>query len=204
MNYRKLWESFNGHIPVDEEGRSYEIHHIDGNRKNNSIENLLAVSIEDHFNIHLNQGDYEAAGLIADRLGLTDSELTELRLKGSPKPLLECPYCNKVGGRPQMLQWHFDNCASKTGVKLTRKKYKCKICSKEIGGASNLIQHERSCKLKLSKEPLICPHCGFEGKPHSNMERWHFDNCRIFTNIKRTLTEEHKRNLRKPKTKKKL
>ena len=40
MDYRKLWESHNGPIPKDNEGRSYEIHHVDGNHQNNVIENL--------------------------------------------------------------------------------------------------------------------------------------------------------------------
>ena len=33
--------------------------------------------------------------------------------KGKPKPKLECPYCGKTGGAPQMKQWHFDNCKAK-------------------------------------------------------------------------------------------
>ena len=49
MNYRKLWEQNYGPIPKDETGRTYDIHHIDGNRKNNSLDNLICLSIEDHF-----------------------------------------------------------------------------------------------------------------------------------------------------------
>jgi hypothetical protein len=48
MNYRKLWESYYGPIPKDNVGRTFDIHHIDGNRKNNKIENLICVSLEDH------------------------------------------------------------------------------------------------------------------------------------------------------------
>lgn len=29
---------------------------------------------------------------------------------GIPKPKIECPHCGKIGGYPQMKQWHFDNC----------------------------------------------------------------------------------------------
>ena len=54
MNYRKLWEQNYGPIPKDETGRTYDIHHIDGNRKNNSLDNLICLSIEDHYKIHLN------------------------------------------------------------------------------------------------------------------------------------------------------
>ena len=27
-----------------------------------------------------------------------------------PKQKGECPYCNKVGGKPAMIRWHFNNC----------------------------------------------------------------------------------------------
>jgi len=208
MDYRKLWKDFYGTIPTDSKGRIYEIHHLDGNRNNNDIKNLIAVSIEEHFNIHFKQGDYEAAILIADRLGLTEEELSQLRLKGVSKPLLKCPHCDKVGGRPQMIQWHFDNCPVLGKPKLTRLKYTCHKCNKEVGGKGNLIQHEKSCNGSIKpvkrNKSLVCPHCNFKGKAHSNMERWHFDNCVTLTNIKRTHTEQHKKNLRKPKSKRKL
>jgi len=29
---------------------------------------------------------------------------------GKPKQKIKCPYCSKMGGLPQMKQWHFDNC----------------------------------------------------------------------------------------------
>jgi hypothetical protein len=78
MKYRKVWEKINGPIPKDDLGRSYEIHHIDGNRKNNDISNLMCVSIEEHYRIHLNQEDYEAACMIAERLNLQAHELDKL------------------------------------------------------------------------------------------------------------------------------
>jgi len=55
MNYRKLWEQTYGVIPKDKYGRTYDIHHIDGNRNNNSITNLICLSLEDHYKIHLKQ-----------------------------------------------------------------------------------------------------------------------------------------------------
>lgn len=68
MNYRKIWEETNGRIPIDEFGIPYEIHHIDGNRTNNDVKNLVCVSITDHFNIHYQQGDFLSAILIATRI----------------------------------------------------------------------------------------------------------------------------------------
>jgi len=69
MNYRKIWKDANGPIPIDEQGRSYDIHHIDGNRKNNLLENLMCVSIEEHYKIHLEQGDWGACHAIELRMG---------------------------------------------------------------------------------------------------------------------------------------
>lgn len=214
MNYRKLWENNFGKIPVDEKGRPYEIHHIDGNNKNNSLENLKCVSIQEHFDIHYEQKDYSAAIIIADRLGLSDVQLKELRLVGVPKPKVGCPHCSKIGGLPQMKQWHFDNCPVLTDGKRIegyREIFECSKCKKKIGGKGNLIQHEKSCgKIKKkyyyqyskkTNDSLICPHCLFVGKPHANMKRYHFDNCVLITNEKRTLSDEHKKNLKKTKKK---
>ena len=55
--YRKIYESHNGPIPKEDNGRSYEIHHIDGNHFNNDPSNLKAVSIQEHYDIHYSQGD---------------------------------------------------------------------------------------------------------------------------------------------------
>lgn len=67
-HYRNIWIENFGSIPVDEDGRSYEIHHINGDREDNRIENLSCISIEEHYNIHLKQKDYGAAFRIAQRM----------------------------------------------------------------------------------------------------------------------------------------
>ena len=38
--YRTIYENHFGPIPKDSDGRSYEIHHIDGNNKNDDLKNL--------------------------------------------------------------------------------------------------------------------------------------------------------------------
>ena len=45
--HRAVWEYYNGEIP-----KGYDIHHIDGNPLNNSIENLSCVSKSEHQKIH--------------------------------------------------------------------------------------------------------------------------------------------------------
>ncbi len=45
--HRYIWEQKNGAIP-----KGYQLHHIDGNKKNYHIENLLLVTQSDHLKIH--------------------------------------------------------------------------------------------------------------------------------------------------------
>lgn len=76
--YRKIYEQHFGTIPIDEHGRTYEIHHIDGDHYNNDPNNLKAVTIQEHYNIHYNQGDGHACFKIAQRMNLSPEELSLL------------------------------------------------------------------------------------------------------------------------------
>lgn len=68
VHYRKIWENFhNIKIPPN-----HDIHHIDGNRNNNSIENLMLVSLKEHLEIHKNQGDWGAVHAIQIRMNNSD------------------------------------------------------------------------------------------------------------------------------------
>jgi len=77
-NYRKIWESHFGSIPKDENGVSYHIHHIDGNRNNNHISNLQCVSIYEHFSIHLRQGDIQACARLLGLMSIQEELKSEL------------------------------------------------------------------------------------------------------------------------------
>lgn len=66
-NHRHVWIKHYGSIPYDENGQTYEIHHIDGNKDNNDISNLLCLSIREHSQIHFNKGEYAAAYAILKR-----------------------------------------------------------------------------------------------------------------------------------------
>jgi hypothetical protein len=76
--YRKIYEQHYGPIPREENGRSYEIHHIDGNTENNDPTNLVALSIQEHYDIHFDQGDYIACRIIAGKLGKPAEEISKL------------------------------------------------------------------------------------------------------------------------------
>jgi hypothetical protein len=88
-DYRSIWKSHYGEIPKDNEGRSYEIHHIDGDKSNNDISNLLCVSIEDHYNIHLDQGDYGACLIMSERMKLSPEDKSYLASQQQLKRIAE-------------------------------------------------------------------------------------------------------------------
>ena len=77
-NYRKIYENHYGPIPKDETGRTYEIHHIDGNRKNNNPGNLKCVSIQEHYDIHYSQGDWAACAKMANRMNIPIEEASRI------------------------------------------------------------------------------------------------------------------------------
>jgi len=83
--YRKIWENNFGPIPMDDNGRPYEIHHVDGNRNNNNLENLMCVSIEQHYELHYNNGDYGACVMIAKRMNLPIDYISNIQ-KGIKRP----------------------------------------------------------------------------------------------------------------------
>lgn len=86
-NYRRIWEKHNGYIPTDSQGRKFEIHHVDGNRKNNDLSNLQCISIEEHYQIHLKQEDWAAAFRIAQRMKIDPEIKSDLMSKSNKKRL---------------------------------------------------------------------------------------------------------------------
>jgi hypothetical protein len=96
VNYRKIYEEHHGPIPIDANGRKYDIHHIDGNHENNLPENLKAISVQEHYDLHYKQGDYYECYLIMiQRLSKTPEEISAIatlnnlkRVKEGTNPLV--------------------------------------------------------------------------------------------------------------------
>jgi hypothetical protein len=77
VNYRKIYVDNFGPIPTDQNGRSYEIHHKDGNPWNNNPSNLVALTIDEHFDIHVSQGDLGAAMRIAQKMKYSPADISK-------------------------------------------------------------------------------------------------------------------------------
>lgn len=147
--YKQVYKLFHGSIPKDEDGRSYDIHHIDGDCTNNSILNLIALSIQDHYDVHYIQGDWNACKLIGKRLKLTQKEISELttkhnlqKVKDGTHPFLGGEVTGRTQRRRVKLGIHlFQNSElQKKWIAERRKKQKLKI---EI----------------LNEEKIECPIC---------------------------------------------
>ena len=140
INYSKIYEQHYGPYPD-----SYEIHHIDGDYTNNDPTNLKAVSIQEHFDIHYAQGDWDACQAIAMRMGI---DISEIAGQASRKRVEEGTH-NFLGGSIQR----------KTASKLlaagihnfltnqpSKTKITCPHCSK-IGDKPNMLKyHFDKCK----------------------------------------------------------
>lgn len=83
--YRKIYEQHHDTIPTDELNRTYEIHHIDGNRNNNNHSNLIALSMKEHYDIHEQQEDLAACLRIAAKMNKSSQEISEISRKLAAK-----------------------------------------------------------------------------------------------------------------------
>lgn len=100
QRYRKIYKQFHGAIPVDESGRTYDIHHRDGDRANNHPDNLQAVSIQEHFEIHLKRGDFGACALIAGKMKLSPEIISNMRSQENQKRVKDGTH-HLLGGKHQ-------------------------------------------------------------------------------------------------------
>lgn len=67
----------------------YEIHHLDGNHENNSPENLICVTIEEHLHIHKTQQDWGAVQAILMRMAVSKEEISAAASLSQKKLLAE-------------------------------------------------------------------------------------------------------------------
>ena len=146
MDYRKIWEKVNGPIPKDDKGRSFQIHHIDGNNQNNAIENLKCISLEEHYQIHLQQGDIFAASMIYARLQLTEEDRQSINKKIGVSNRGKIPW-NKGKKMPIRTEDHRKNISKANKGKKYSEEHRKKI-SESLTGKS--FSQERKAKQSAS------------------------------------------------------
>lgn len=89
---RRAWVQANGPIGKDSNGFTLEVHHKDGDSSNNNIDNLSLLTIQEHLQAHMENGDWGAAALIAKRIGKGPDYIRNIQL-GKKRP--------GVGGAPK-------------------------------------------------------------------------------------------------------
>ena len=172
MKYRKIWEAEYGEIPKDEEGRSFEIHHIDGDRNNNSIENLKCISIKEHYEIHLKQGDFASAAFIKQKMGRPlsgwkHSEETKRKISSMG---------GGMKGKKHSEETKQKMSEARMGIVFSDE-HKTKLSEAKLKNPTNYWLGKSRKGMKQSHPIHTCPHCGKIGKGTA-MFKWHFDKCK--------------------------
>ena len=78
-NYRKIFERYHQCTLLED----IDIHHIDSNHDNNHPDNLRAVTLQEHYDIHKLQNDHYACYMIATRMKTPPGDWREMaRING--------------------------------------------------------------------------------------------------------------------------
>lgn len=202
--YRKIYEQHMGPISKDADGRSYHIHHLDGDRSNNKIENLKAVSLREHYQIHLDQGDYAACIRLAKLLAVGKEEWEDL-LRKNGEQSRQRNLARVANGTHQFLGGEIVRALVENGThNFLGGEISRRITAKRLaGGTHNFLGPSQNMKrieegthnfldkgaakaraitrIASGDHPFVgtvsCPHCGLSGQK-LNMTRFHFDNCK--------------------------
>lgn len=168
-NYRLIYEQNHGPIPVDSEGKTYDIHHIDGDRNNNDPSNLIALSIKAHYDLHKKQGDWGACVALSVRMKMTVEEISDMVSK-QQKERVENGTHHFLDG-----EWQ-----RKSQMKRMSNGNHPFLDSQWQSEMSKKIQHKRVSEGRhpFQNQPKVqCPHCGKIGA-NGIMHRFHFDKCK--------------------------
>jgi hypothetical protein len=148
--HRRLYIKHHGPVPIDENGRSYEIHHIDGDHYNNELSNLIAISVKEHYEIHKAQGDYRACAMIAKKMKLSAEELSELNGRIARESVLNGTH-GWLGGENQKrrairLVEHKIHHLQKDSPNYINKSWTCDFCEKTGTTNGGKANHLKYCK----------------------------------------------------------
>lgn len=203
-NYRKIYENHIGPIPREDNGRTYEIHHLDGNHSNNDPANLKAVTIQEHYDIHYNQGDWGACLLISRAIAVSSDEKSKLASDLANKRVIDKTHHwlgeNNPAHRKVIKGTHpFQTRKDGSSLALDRAKAgtnplqdadaaRARALKRVEDGTHNFQDADaaRARALKRAEngtnpfsERWTCEHCNKSGKGKGNYSRHHGNNCKI-------------------------
>lgn len=203
--YRKIYEQHFGPIPKEPNGRTYEIHHIDGNHTNNDPNNLKVVTIQEHYDIHYAQSDWGACFKMAKRMNISPDERTKLASMAAKKRLMNGTHNfqdksfhkqhssinqrNRVlSGKHNFLGSELQKSRIDNGthpflkqnrIKQNRTNYSSAMTPEKARKVQqDLIEAGQHTGTKQFAQKHVCPHCNKEGKGLI-MFRFHFNNCKL-------------------------
>lgn len=191
-DYRKSYENYYGPIPKDIAGRTFEIHHIDGNHQNNDPVNLVALSIQEHYDIHYAQGDFGACAQIFARMNKTPQEISkeasrlQRLLVNQGKHQFQSDefvekYVKPTNTKRILNGTH--NFLSGNSNRSTEIKLSC-LCCRKIFSVNAFTNHtSEKAREKISKRTAegqlewCCLICKTQGKNLGNFKQHHGENC---------------------------
>ena len=162
--YRKIYENHYGPIPKEASGRSYEIHHIDGDHNNNDPANLKAVTLQEHYDTHYAQSDFNACLLMTFRMNMSPEELSALRSKAAFERVAN-------GTHP----W-----SNKERMKKQNQKRTAEGKNAFSGGDNVKKQFAEKTHANFIKVTCLSCKC-VTNKTHFN--KWHGDNCKSLRQV---------------------
>lgn len=198
--YRKIYENHYGSIPKDDSGRSYEIHHIDGNHNNNEPGNLTCISIQEHYDIHRSQNDWAAAHAISMRMKLSSEQISSnarkhalQQIEDGTHPFIGINERRVAEGIHQFLGGEIPRKAALQRVKdgthnfldgsIAKKSNRERLengthhfLRGDIQTAGNLKRVAEGTH--PSQKKITCEHCG-KTVDSANYGRWHGPKCKI-------------------------
>lgn len=142
--YRQIYEHHFGPIP-----KGYHIHHKDGNKANNDINNLQCVTAQEHYDIHKSQGDYGAcwAMVVTGHISISPEERS-LLVRQQQNELV------KQGKHPWLTR------EDGTSVSFDRKDHNSKIVSKTQkklveAGKHHFLKENRDSEMDSKKSKTL-------------------------------------------------
>lgn len=146
--HRYVYICEKGEIP-----QGYHIHHIDFNKDNNDISNLVALSEYDHLKLHADKN-------VEDNY---EEMILNLDINARPK-------ANEWHGSEEGRAWHREQYEKYKDCLYSKKTYTCECCGNEFEAVNNGKNRfcSNKCRSKwrrdsgVDNETRICSHCGEE------------------------------------------